>query len=122
MAEKISGVLIVTLGVLIVISLFSSNITGNASKKQRNVDSCIDTDGGVDGNTAGAVITDYSGRQRYYTDACGQVTTSNSKTVYELVERYCGGKEVKSVTVECPAGTMCRSTSSGKYGTSARCV
>lgn len=94
-----------TLGILIVISMFSgtSDLTGRyATESGRGTLTCGDTDG-FNVFVKGAVTTDTGGRLRQYVDECADGGT-------KVKEYYCSGNRHSFKKEWCPSGMICRNS------------
>ena len=115
--ERNAGVLLLALGIIVILSLFSGSFSGQASKEKRGVNTCADTDGGNNIYSPGAVITVTGDKQGYYTDRCGGTLS--------VVENYCEGNKRRFKESFCAEGMGCMTTTlydgGNRYGAAAYC-
>ncbi len=126
MEKNSTAILIVVLAFLVVISLFSSNLAGNAPKNLRNVNTCTEVGDVRDMYGVLGVIVEQSGRKSYNLNRCGVSGSGPSGVEYSRIIQYtCGTNGVQHATLNCPDGTICKTTTNypkgNVYGPAAYC-
>jgi len=115
--ERNMGTLLLAVALIVIFSLFSGKLTGQASKEERGTKSCFDTDLGNNIYGPGAVITFVNGRQAYYPDRCGGTLS--------VIENYCDDGKRRFKESFCVDGMECKMSASyqggNRYGPAAYC-
>ena len=115
MVEKNYVVLLVAVGILVVVSLFSNTLTGNTPAEQRNVDICTPIDG-----LGAKTVT--SGRTDYKLNRCISTSFNYGRESSRIARYSCSGNKVSYTTSICPEGTICRTSNQyPQYGPAAYC-